>query len=317
MEKIIDYKISVEGKKVTLEILHQGPEVKTFFKDSQKTFGKIKFGNRAHLSLSSVREVFLMGVSSRKTDSLVLSSASAAFTYAADLTEGLELLIEEIKKDSEKKAKAVKKPGSSNFEYSVTVSGSEVTFKVLKQETCVTKFFRTAKSVGIHQIESYVTPEIREIGSAGLDTKYRVYIMGTSSRKETTQSFDSNSAALKAAATITEIFDQAQKEWPDVFGTGPKKTKVLNIQKTDFESGIVYVDTTDGELYLNISYSNRTGFSLSEDCQKSYAYSSSSWVPVGNLKKAIEIFGSDFTKSNVLKKFRSLNKTAVKQPWHK
>lgn len=198
----------------------------------------------------------------------------------------------------------------------VTVEGSVVFLKILHQTREVTDFFRSAKSVGLHYIESMGSPEIREIGSDRL----KVFIKGSSSAECATLTTYSQANALRIASQIAEIFDTAQKTWPELFGTSPKTkaTKSLNVHKDSFLPGKVFMDVKDGELFTPTT-SSGIGFSLSQDRAIEYNIKSSisSWVLVGSMSEAIKIFGSDFTKSKVLKKFRELNKTAVKQPWHK
>lgn len=312
MTKIFDYKISVNNKTVTFEILNQDKEVSKFFGSAEKTFGKMSIGNRAYLELSSGNTVYLKGSGSKTKDTKSLGSASAAFTYAADLTEALELMVAEITKKLEKKAAKTVKSGATNFEYSVSVDGSTVTLEIQKQTPEVSKFFRTNRSVGSHQIESCGCPEIRRIGEG----KYRIFVKGSSSCSKYILITDSSSEALKVAATVTEIFDMAQTKWPEIFGTGPKIVKVLNVAKDLFVPGLVYIDSKDGELFIP-SNSAGLGFSLSQDRSVEFRTSTSSWVRIGSLKETMTIFGAEFSKSKVLKKFRELNKTAVKQIWHK
>lgn len=308
MTKIFDYKISVNDKIVTFQILHQGPEVKKFFGDSVKKFGKMNIGNRSFIELSGADTIYLKGSSSRTSAEKKFSTASDAFSYASNLTESIDLMVTEIAKKTEKSV-----PDGANFKYSVTVEGSVVSLKILHQTREVTDFFRSAKLVGPHYIESMGCPEIREIGSDRL----KVFIKGSSSAECATLTTSSQAKALRIASKITEIFDTAQKTWPEVFGTA-SKTKTLNVHKDSFLPGKVFMDVKDGELFIPTT-SSGIGFSLSRDRAIEYNIKSSlsSWVLVGSMSEAIKIFGSDFAKSKILKKFRELNKTAVKQPWHK
>lgn len=320
MEKIIDYKVSVNNKTVTFEILHQGIEVSKFFPSGPKTFGKFKIGDSAHIELRK-DVVYLKGMQSRKTASIVLSSASEAFSYAADLTDAIELMVAEIKKtvDARKKAEAKKvskkkSVGTSNFEYSVTVDGKSVTLKILKQTEEFRSFFYSQRSVGSHFIETAGRPEIRVLTTSPL--RLKVYTKGSSVLDFDTKICSSNSEALKIAAAITKIFDDAKTLYPEAFGINP--ALILKPFASKLTPGTVYIDTHDGELYIqSTTVSGSTGYSLSENKCKSYCTIGINWLEIGTLPEAIKIFGTDFSKTVVLKKFKELNKSGVKQVWHK
>lgn len=97
MEKILDYKIAVEGKRVDLTILHQSPIVRPFFNSEMKKFGKFKISDRGCLSLIGY-DLFLIGTSDNRNTNHYCSSTSQAFRYAAELAEALELMCEDISK---------------------------------------------------------------------------------------------------------------------------------------------------------------------------------------------------------------------------
>ena len=322
MEKILDYKVSVENKTVTFEILHQDSEVRKFFSTGKKRFGKFTIGDSAHIELRK-DAVYLKGISTRKSDKLILSSASEAFSYAADVTEAIELMIAEIqKKIDERKKKAEAKKASkkkttdtSNFEYSVTVDGKSVTLKILKQTEEFRSFFYSPKPVGDHFIETSDRPEIRVLSTSPL--RLKIFTKGSSALVSDGKIYSSNSEALKIAAAITKIFDDAKTLYPEAFGIKP--ALVLKPFATELKPGIVYIDSKDGELYIQGTRSgrDRSGYSLSENKCASYGTDGVNWLEIGNLSETIKIFGSDLRKSVVLKKFREFNKGSVKQVWHK
>ena len=98
MEKILDYNISVTGKIVTLTIEHQSPKVKKFFSYELIKFGKFEISDLHHLDLRSDK-LFLMGVSTTKTETFLAGTTSHAFRYAADLADALEQMCAAIEKE--------------------------------------------------------------------------------------------------------------------------------------------------------------------------------------------------------------------------
>ena len=169
-EKIIDYTVSVKDKTVEFVVKRQIPDVSKYLAIKSK-FGKFDLRKCSCVELGR-DYVYLIGSSkaaSSKKDTYACSSSSAAFAYAANLSKALDefsKFVLKTKKDAEdlKKAAEAKKiaakPAVSNFEYSVTVDGKDVTLTIMKQTYKVTEFFDIERSYTTGSIESCACVEI-------------------------------------------------------------------------------------------------------------------------------------------------------------
>jgi hypothetical protein len=322
-EKVIDYTVSVKDKTVEFIVKSQISDVSEYLAKKSK-FGKFSLKTCACVELGR-DYVYLIGSSkaaSSKKDTFVFSSSSAAFTYASNLSESLEefsKFVLKTKKDAEdlKKAATAKKisakPAVSNFEYSVTVDGKQVTLTIMKQTDEVTEFFGSERIYASGKIQSYSCVEIRN------DSPFKVYVKGEDS-DETPESdsytYRSNSEALKVAAKITALFEEAQKKNPEIFFSAKEDPKFKLNLVTKFEPNRFYLDTHDGEIIL--AQSERKGYSLSKglDACSRWASSDENWVLLNADWKTIAKTFKSIRQPSVLSEFKKLNALKTKQIWH-
>lgn len=314
IDKVIDYSVSVKDKTVTLTIKSQISDIKKYLAKKKK-FGKYELESECCVEVQD-DTIFLIGSDKSapsKKDSIGLDTSSEAFAVAAAISDSLDKFakfVTKIKAD-EKKAEDAKKATKSSkvlktgseFEYSVSVDGRVVTFEVLKQTEKVRSFFYTERRFARGRIESAACPQIVYHAD-----QPKIYIKGSHADTKTTSTCTSNSAALKLAANITALFDEAQKAHPDVF------SDVYTLKYVDkFVPDCVYLDTNDGELL--IATSDNRGLGNDGRALRTFC-SEEKWIRIpATLSTVVKLFGG-LDKTTVLKKFKAMNSKGTKQIWH-